>query len=239
MELSARIAHPHLADDGDLVEAFSSMIQDPRFPCLGARSVLRRDRATLHVYDGLGTRASAQRLLPHLREFAGSVDLSAGFASFVALFRGPRIRDEAHFEDLLWRQLRILHSLDGEPWAAGVSADPADPHFAFSVGGSPFFVVGLHPQASRDARRAPVPTLVFNLHEQFEELRASGGYGRMRDRIRARDTRLQGDANPMMCDHGEASEARQYSGRAVDALWQPDFPTPDGPEPGRAQEDPT
>ena len=61
----------------------------------------------------------------------------------------------------------------------------------------------------------------------------------MRDRIRARDTALQGDANPMLCDHGEASEARQYSGRAVDALWQPDFPTPDSPEPGRAQEDPT
>ncbi len=37
-----------------------------------------------------------------------------------------------------------------------------------------FFVVGLHPGASRLARRTPMPCLVFNLHEQFEQLKASG-----------------------------------------------------------------
>ena len=57
--------------------------------------------------------------------------------------------------------------------------------------------------------------LVFNLHSQFEELKASGRYDHMRDLIRGRDVELQGSVNPMVADHGEQSEARQYSGRAV------------------------
>ena len=67
---------------------------------------------------------------------------------------------------------------------AGVGR-PSDQHFAFSAGGTAYFIVGLHPAASRDARRTPTPTLVFNLHEQFEELRASGRFPRMRDKIRS------------------------------------------------------
>jgi uncharacterized protein len=43
----------------------------------------------------------------------------------------------------------------------------------------------------------------------------------MRDTIRSRDARLQGSINPMVRDHGESSEARQYSGRAVGAAWRP------------------
>ncbi|MGL4175530.1 MAG: YqcI/YcgG family protein, partial [Dermatophilaceae bacterium] len=81
----------------------------------------------------------------------------------------------------------------------------------------------LHPNASRVARRAPLPTLVFNLHEQFERLRADGRFPRMRDAIRRRDKDLQGSLNPMVTDHGQASEARQYSGRAVPSDWSPPF----------------
>ena len=38
--------------------------------------------------------------------------------------------------------------------------------------GEAFFVVGQHPGASRTARRYTRPTLIFNLHDQFE------GFGR-------------------------------------------------------------
>ena len=74
------------------------------------------------------------------------------------------------------------------------------------------------------ARRTPVPTLAFNLHEQFDILRASGQYLRLRDHIRELDRRLQGSLNPMVSDHGEASEARQYSGRHVEPGWRAPFP---------------
>ena len=67
----------------------------------------------------------------------------------------------------------------------------------------------------------PNPTLVFNVHEQFEQLRQYEHYQRMRDTIRRRDVALQGDLNPMVADFGADSEARQYSGRAVAEVWKP------------------
>lgn len=233
--MSPSCPHLHPQAERSAAADLAAMVADPDYPCLGAKSVFRTERATVRPYRRLGSRASARALQADLRDFAGAVDLDGGFASFVATFEGPVIRDEGHFEALLWAQLRAIHVVDDAPWAPGVAADPADPHFAFSAAGTAFFVVGLHPRASRLARQAPVPTLVFNLHEQFEQLRASGRYGRMRDRIRARDEALQGSVNPMVTDHGLASEARQYAGRVVGEGWHAPFPegsaATDGPGP--------
>ena len=104
-----------------------------------------------------------------------------------------------------------------------MSPDPDDSHFSLSFGGEAFFIVGLHPNASRPARRFPHPTLVFNLHDQFERLRAEGKYEGMREKILVRDEALAGTRNPMLARHGEASEARQYSGRAVGDGWRCPF----------------
>ena len=38
-----------------------------------------------------------------------------------------------------------------------------------------------------------------------------------------RDEAIAGSRNPMLARHGEASEARQYSGRAVDPDWRCPF----------------
>ena len=211
-----------------LADTIVEMIGHRDYPCLGARSVFRRERATVRVYDRLGAPATALLLLADLQEFASTVDPGGGFASFVAIFGGPPITDEGHFERLLWSQLGQLHDADREPWSEQVSPDPDDEHFAFSVAGTAYFIVGLHPMASRDARRASTPTVVFNLHEQFEALRASGQFPRMRDLIRERDKRLQGTINPMVADHGEHSEARQYSGRQVGAGWRAPFKAAEG-----------
>ncbi|GAA4413427.1 guanitoxin biosynthesis heme-dependent pre-guanitoxin N-hydroxylase GntA [Fodinibacter luteus] len=215
----------------DIIAAIEEMVGHPEYPCLGARSVFRRDAATLVVLDDLTDTAeggSLDTLGAALTQYADEVDADGDLVSFVACFRGPVPDDERDFEALLWGALQHLHDNDESPWAEGVAADPENPHFAFSVAGTAFFVVGLHPNASRVARRAPVPTLVFNLHEQFERLRQDGRFERMRDTIRRRDTELQGSLNPMVSDHGEASEARQYAGRAVPEGWSPPFePDPD------------
>jgi FPC/CPF motif-containing protein YcgG len=217
------------APRGDNVAAVEEMVAHPEYPCLGARSVFRRDAATLVVLDDLADTepgGSLDTLGAALRQYAHEADAEGDLVSFVACFRGPVPDDEREFEALLWGALQHLHDNDEAPWADGVAADPDNPHFAFSVAGTAFFVVGLHP--SRVARRAPVPTLVFNLHVQFERMRADGRYQRMRDTIRRRDTDLQGFLNPMVSDHGESSEARQYAGRAVPADWSPPFePDPD------------
>lgn len=220
-DLAPGCGDPAHASDIQLSSSLTTMIAHHEFPCLGARSVFRTGRATVRVYDQLAGETETRQLLADLTEFAGDVDPTAGFASFIAIFRGPALDGEADFERLLWRQLRQLHVNDTEPWNPDVSDDPTSSHFAFSVSGTAFFVVGLSPAASRDARRSVSPTLVFNLHEQFEALRDSGNFERMRDMIRERDLKLQGSINPMVADHGRASEARQYSGRAVPDGWVP------------------
>lgn len=212
-----------VASADEFGELLSERILGPEYPCLGARSVFKRERATVVLHDDLEAPETARALLEQLREYAATVDPEEGFVSFVAGFRGPEVRDEKHFEEMLWALLQRLHDVDEQPWAPEVSADPNDPHFAFSVAGTPFFIVGLHPKASREARRMPLPVLVFNLHEQFESLREEGGFERMRDTIRRRDEELQGSINPMVSDHGETSEARQYSGRKLEKAWEAPF----------------
>ncbi|WP_201467635.1 guanitoxin biosynthesis heme-dependent pre-guanitoxin N-hydroxylase GntA [Janibacter melonis] len=211
------------AGSDDVVAAVGAMIAHPEYPCLGARSVFRRDDATVVVLDDMSSPHDLHELARALAEYGRSADPAGPFVSFVAVFRGPAVEDERHFEQMLWQVLQTLHDEDEVPWASGVDQEPDQAHFAFSQAGVAYFIVGLHPQASRVARRAPLPMLVFNLHEQFETLRSQGSYERMRDTIRRRDTAVQGTTNPMVADHGSSSEARQYSGRRVDDDWHAPF----------------
>jgi FPC/CPF motif-containing protein YcgG len=205
----------------DAVRArFRSWILEPAFTCVGARSVVQRNRYRLHLYDEMGQAAATDTLAADLASFARTQDIEdPAFSTFAAAFRSPQGCDETAFEALLWHQLGELHQRDRAPWDADVSDDPANSRFAFSFAGRAFFVVGLHPLSSRLSRRFELPTLVFNARFQFERLRAQGRYGRMQAIIRARDRALQGNENPMMSDFGTRSEARQYSGRLVDEHW--------------------
>jgi FPC/CPF motif-containing protein YcgG len=120
----------------------------------------------------------------------------------------------------LWKFLHSLHQIDPQPWDKTTSADTESPEFSFSFLGVSFYIVGMHPNSSREARSTPFPMIVFNLHSQFEMLRGTGRYSRVRDLIRKRDKEKQGTVNPMLEDFGTNSEARQYSGRAVEKNWK-------------------
>jgi FPC/CPF motif-containing protein YcgG len=204
-------------------DAFRTIVGAPGYPCLGARSVLRQGRAETHGYVDLGSSDSAREMLVDLVRFGQSMDLTGGFASFVAVFLHDPHGDEELFEILLWRQLQAIRDLDRTARDPAVSDDPAHSNFGFSVAGTAYFVIGLHPAASRPARKSPLPMLVFNPHEQFDGLRAAGHFDRMRDTIRRRDADANGSVNPMVADHGECSEAAQYSGRLVPATWRAPF----------------
>lgn len=199
------------------------------FPCVGAKSALNKDRMRFGTFGALGTSEAAAALCDALAAYVAEFpDPGSAPVSFVAMFDDEGF-DEMEFEQRLWAQLDRMHAEDmrrGNAWDARVSADPTRNDFSFSVGGRAFFVVGMHPQASRLARRAPLPCLVFNFHEQFEMLKASGKYQTMQKAIRARDIALQGCINPVLARFGEASEARQYSGRAVDDHWKCPFHHP-------------
>ncbi|MEO7268548.1 MAG: guanitoxin biosynthesis heme-dependent pre-guanitoxin N-hydroxylase GntA [Knoellia sp.] len=211
---------PTVPTEDEVLGHLAPWVLDPQYPCLGARAVFSRERAHVVTTGRLGSASSSLDVYRALREFGEEADPSQGFTSLIAAFGGEPPLTEFTFEDRLWTTLQHLHDFDDTPWNSEVSDDPADVDFSFSVGGVAYFVIGLHPHASRDARRTPWPVLVFNLHSQFEELKASGRYDRMRDLIRGRDLNLQGSVNPMVADHGVSSEARQYSGRAVDTGWE-------------------
>jgi uncharacterized protein len=208
-------------------QAFRQLISDPHFPCLGAKAAFNSNSQTLRAFGELGSAESTNDLAAALPDFAKN---PGDYASFIAIFEGPRETTEIEFEQLLWRQLRLLHEHDaaGDDWAPNVASDPADPHFSFSFAGQALYVIGMHAHSSREARRFPWPVMIFNPHEQFERLRSDGKWKHMQESIRQRDVQLQGSINPMLSDFGQQSEARQYSGRAVDENWQAPFPKATG-----------
>lgn len=225
-ENSSSSAQPPLLEKA-IRAAFREFILDPAFPCVAAKAAVNAHADRLHVYDELASPGATAALSRDLAAFVEEQKrIASDYVTFVAVFKQPLELSETEFEVRLWSQLRQLNREDAAAhfaWDPHVSDDPRDPHFAFSFAGHAFFIVGLHSQSSREARRFPWPALVFNLHEQFEKLREHGRYEHMRHVIRERDTALQGSANPMLEDFGQASEARQYSGRAVDEKWTPPF----------------
>ena len=204
-----------------LPNRFADFVREPSHPCAMAKSVISRGAVDFGVYASLGSEHAAQAncndLYESLRKPRGG-----DYWSYVAIFPDNHIGDEAQFELRMWEHLQRMHDFDASrhDWDGAVSTDPDDANFSFSIGGQGWYVIGLHPEASRLARRWESPALVFNPHGQFDDLRARGKYSTVRNLIRQRDVRLQGSINPMLADHGDASEARQYSGRAVPESWK-------------------
>jgi len=207
-----------------LADDFHAFIRATGFPCVGAKSALAKGTLDVliardmrsnwddrRIYDGISNIVNAYRSDREL------------FRSFAVIFEGPADMSEAKFEKYLWARAESLTNKDswlGRSRDQRVSDDPNDPHFSLSFGEEAFFIVGLHPLASRPARRFGRPVLVFNLHDQFEQLREQGRYERMREKIIQRDIALAGSVNPMLARHGTVSEASQYSGRNVaQAEW--------------------
>ena len=198
-------------------------IDDRAFPCVGAKSAMARGTLDVLACSNIDSAWDDVRIHDALMRLAEDYRRDrAMYRSFAVVFEGPDDLSEPEFERALWQRVQSLSDKDvwrGQDYDARVSNDPNNPHFSLSFGGEAFFIVGLHPRASRPARRFDRPTLVFNLHDQFERLRAEGKYETMREKILVRDEALAGSRNPMLARHGAASEARQYSGRVVDDRW--------------------
>lgn len=207
----------------DYERALEAFIKDPAFPCVGAKSALRKGQLDTYVARSIDSAWNDVEIQDRLMQFAWRYrEQPRLFTSFAVIFQGPDDVDELRFEQHLWDRVQSLTQKDswrGQRPDPRVSADPDDPHFSLSFGGEAFFVVGLHPRASRPSRRFAHPTMVFNLHDQFEALREQHRYEKLRDSILERDLELTGSLNPMLARHGTISEARQYSGRKVPDGW--------------------
>lgn len=119
------------------------------------------------------------------------------------------------FERDFWDFMKALKSHDQNlyPHDPRVGQRPEDKNFSFSLKSEAFFILALHPESPRLARRFHRPTIVFNPHQQFEAMRLKGIFTKVRDVIRSRDKKLQGEINPMVTDFGERSEVFQYMGK--------------------------
>ncbi len=210
--------------------AFRDKIEDSAFPCVGAKSALARDMMRFIRARDITSAWNDLQITHDLLEWSWAYrDERDGLRSFVVIFDQPLDLDEKAFEAAMWQRLQSIADKDhwlGQKPDPRVSGDPDDPHFSLTFGGEAYFVVGLHPAASRPARRFERPAMVFNLHDQFERLRADGRYERMREKIIERDVALAGSPNPMLERHGDGSAARQFSGRSVSEDWSCPFRDP-------------
>lgn len=198
-------------------------ITSPEFPCVMGAGAIKGGAFRVGVYADMASYATAEAVSADVARFAAerrsSPDLGSRFNTLITVYKSPSLLTERRFESTMWRHLAMIAECDALmfEWDPAVSRNVRDETFAMSVGGTAFFLVGMHPGASRLSRRLPYAAIAWNAHEQFEQLRRKGSFDRVRDVIRRRDESLQGNINPNLTDFGEASDALQYSGRRTDA----------------------
>ena len=209
-----------------IFQEFTDKVKDIEYPCVGAKAAFNSNQVRLAVYSKMASETTTKELGQDLKQYiAETLAADSEYMTMIAVFKDEEASSEVEFEKKLWSQLQQLHNSDDSqhPWDPGVSSNPNDPNFSFSYNGTAFFVVGLHPNASRKARRFGYTAMAFNLHRQFEQLREKGVYDNMKNVIRDRDQAYDGSINPMLNDFGDGLEAPQYSGRQVDDSWKCPF----------------
>lgn len=216
--MAASVLSNHVPND------LAAFIRGSGFPCVGAKASLMRGKLFVTEAGRIDAAGADARIYAAVSEFAEHARHDE-LSSAAILFQAAEL-DEEDFETALWERLQRLHDIDvrkGVAWNESVSADPKSDAFSFSIAGTAFFIVGMHSNASRLARRFVRPALFFNSHDQFDRLKADSRFYAMQRAIRERDTELEGDINPMLSDFGAGLEAPQYSGRPVDAEWECPF----------------
>jgi FPC/CPF motif-containing protein YcgG len=167
-----------------VVKTFQAMIQCDTYTCLGAKKTEQENNLRFGVFDSDCDRDIGQLITAGLQQFEDDRNnLSKIYASYIAIFPNWAPQTEVDFENSMWQRLQQVHDYDyrkDRPWDESKSTDSMDPNFGFSVNGKAYFIVGLHPNSSRWARRFPWPTLVFNSHSQFELLYFQNSFDKLK-----------------------------------------------------------
>jgi uncharacterized protein len=210
-------------DKQNFIDEYLSFLEAKDFPCIAAKAAHEKHLIKCMVAGNMACPKDDAAILLFLYHFVDAYRNSNEiYHSAAIIFTGPQINNEEMFDALLWQRLQALEILDAENYKYDnrVEAHPVSAKFSFSIKEEAFYIIGLHAKSSRQARRFKHPTLVFNPHEQFEQLRASSKYDAMKSTVRKRDIAFSGSVNPMLQDFGDASEVFQYSGRKYDDSWK-------------------
>lgn len=205
-----------------IIRELQELILNKTYPCVAARSAMSRKHIPCYIADHLGCGKDDGHILQFLYRFILDFRTAkTNFHSAAVIFKSPETITEETFDTHLWQRLQSLSQQDALnfPYDQRVNPDPSAPDFSFSLGKEAFFIIGLHPASARRARQFKYPAIVFNPHVQFEEMRKSDRYQKMKTVVRKRDILYSGSVNPMLADFGEKSEVYQYSGREYDREW--------------------
>jgi uncharacterized protein len=206
------------------IESYKSFIYRQEYPCVAAKEAVRKQRVKVFVAGHMACPKDDRAILDFMYNFVDEYRNSDNFFhSAAVIFEGPtEVPSEEMFESMLFQRLQSLADMGSKEYAYDkrVSSDPTSRDFSFSIKEEAFYIIGLHPNSSRAARRFEHPTMVFNPHEQFEVLRATHRYEKMKNIVRKLDTEFSGSVNPMLKDFGSSPEVFQYSGRKLDNSWQ-------------------
>lgn len=209
--------------DNIYTDSYTSFLSNKEFPCVAAKDALAKGNIQVIVANHIACPHDDRRILDFIYAFTDMYRNSEkGFYSAAVIFKAPGNIDEKMFDTFMWQRLQALRDLDALQFHhdARVEADPHSEKFSFSLMEEAYFIIGLHPQSSRQARKFKYPALIFNPHAQFAEMKTAARYEKMKMIVRKRDMAFSGSVNPMLTDFGEASEVYQYSGRKYDADWK-------------------
>ena len=216
---------PSAIDRETVVSALGALVSQPNYPCIAALKSIYKKDFQIGIYGEFGSGQSWSALRQDLLRFVELQKQSKSiYLTYFAVFQ-PQTFSEESFETALWNELSNLTSTEEmlEDWADPSHADPSDKNFRFSLGGTEFFVVGLHTNSSRLARKFPYPMMIFNVFAQFEALEKLGQYESMIQTNRSRDIKFQGQVNPMVEQHGDNWEPIQFSGKSNSKEWKCPF----------------
>lgn len=215
-----------MANTAALAASFDEFLVQDGYPCVGAKVARNKRQIELHRFQDIHSDSEDEDLLSLLYDFIKRYNQQQRiFFSFVCAFTNCDVGSDRGFERALWARLQALHNIDSKvfAWDPRVSNDPDDDNFSFSLGGEAFFIIGLNPYSKLKSRKFRYPAIVFNLHSQFQQLKDQNKFESMRSQIRKNDKVFCGQVNTTLADHGDGSEARQYSGRAISNNWQCPF----------------
>ncbi|HEV8082738.1 MAG TPA: guanitoxin biosynthesis heme-dependent pre-guanitoxin N-hydroxylase GntA [Chitinophagaceae bacterium] len=224
MEHADQLMEENISNDNEIiVDDFKAFVNNEEFPCVAAKAALSKDQIKFFVADHMACPKDDQSILSFLYNFIDQYRLSeTQFHSACVIFKNPFPVNEKMFDQLLWMRLQVLSDLDALKYDHDkrVSSDPSSPDFSFSLKEEAFYVIGISPASSRNARHFKYPALVFNAHAQFEQLRSLNRYEKMKNIVRKKEMEFSGSINPMLEDFGKSSEVHQYSGMQHDSSWK-------------------
>jgi hypothetical protein len=211
-----------MESDEAIIKEYWRFLDEKSFPCIGAKAALSRNNIKSKVLMHMACPAHDGEALQFIYDFVDAYRTAKNsYHSATVIYKEPINIDEDNFDHLLWQRLRALSALDKLNFKHDdrVDADPASANYSFSLKGEAFYIIGLHPTSSRKARQFKYPALIFNPHAEFEKLRASNKFSKMKEVVRNRDIVYSGSINPMLDDFGKTSEVYQYSGKQYTTDW--------------------